>query len=68
MTDFLLCVLIGTVAQGLNILTGMLRQDAKIERHAVGILMFEGVVLGSLLYGLIRLAVWIKDNFGPALF
>ncbi len=67
MTNFLLCVLIATVAQGFSIQTLILKPDSKVERPAVAVLMIEGVVLGSLLYGLIKFFVWLFDNYGSGL-
>jgi hypothetical protein len=67
MTNFLLCVLIATVAQGFSIQTLILKPDSKVERPAVGVLMIEGVVLGSVLYGLIKFFVWLFDNYGSGL-
>ena len=67
MTNFLLCVLIATVAQGFSIQTLVLKPDSKVERPAVGVLMIEGAVLGSVLYGLIKFFIWLFDNYGAGL-
>ena len=67
MTNFLLCVLIATVAQGFSIQTLVSKPDSKVERPSVAVLMIEGVVLGSVLYGLIKFFVWLFDNYGSGL-
>jgi hypothetical protein len=67
MTNYLLCVLIATVAQGFSIQTLILKPNLKLERPTVVVLMIEGVALGSVLYGLIKLFTWLFENYSPAL-
>ena len=67
MTNFLICVLIGTVAYGIDILAWHVQSGDKKENHAVGWIMITGVIMGSLLYGLIRLAGWLFNEYGSGL-
>lgn len=65
MTDFLLCVLIATVARGFDILSVAVQSDKKkVEREAFGLIMIAGIVLGSVLYGLLKLAGWLVGEYG----
>ncbi len=65
MTDFLLCVLIATVAYGIDILSRT--APAKVEREAVGLVMIVGLVMGGVLYGLVKLAGWLIGKYGTGL-
>ena len=68
MTNYLICVLIGTVAYGIDVLSLAVQSDKKkIEREAVGVVMIMGLVMGGLLYGLIILAGWLFDKYGSGL-
>jgi hypothetical protein len=65
MTNFLLCVLIATVAFGFDFLNDVVQSDGKeYRRQAGGILMLVGLLMGGVLYGLLKLAGWIIGEYG----
>ena len=66
MTDFLLCVLIGTVATGFSHLSIQADRD-DVGAEAPGILILGGLLFGGILYGLLRLIVWLIGRYGGGL-
>ena len=66
MTDFLLCVLIATVATGISHLSIQAEQD-EVGPEAPGILILGGLLFGGILYGLLRLIVWLIGRYGGGL-
>ena len=72
MTEYLLCVLIVTVAYLIDVVTQVASSPESERqrggREPVGIIVFFMLLLGGILYGLLKLIGWLIAKYGGGLF